>query len=159
MERNPFAATTMLQRSWVSHHFSFSFLAYNFASLDAVFFEECPICAINMKAMWCSFACNSEQASFMNLTGYETYWGMDFAVITYTMTPDYACEVFQSCQQESLIQESGLTSSLGFMDFMGVNGMNQSMSILTFNFTNDTTVALDGYAYPCNYAVPSDGIV
>lgn len=45
------------------------------------------------------------------------------------------------------------------MDFMGVNGMNQSMAILTFEFTNDTTAALDGYAYSCAYEVPPDGII
>jgi hypothetical protein len=93
-EPNQFAATTTRQKSWVSYCGSYQALAYNFASLDAVFFEECPICAINMKAMWCSFACNPEQASFMNLTGYETFWNQNYAVITYSMTPDYACEVF-----------------------------------------------------------------
>lgn len=25
----------------------------NYRSLDAVFFTDCPICAINLKAMWC----------------------------------------------------------------------------------------------------------
>lgn len=45
------------------------------------------------------------------------------------------------------------------MDFLGVNGMNQSMSIITFNFTDDPTISLTGEGYSCGMVVPSDGIV
>jgi len=37
--------------------------------------------------------------------------------------------------------------------------MNQSMSIITFNFSDNTSEALDGFAYSCGMPVPSDGIV
>ena len=60
-------------------------------------------------------------------TGNQTAFGQEYALVTFQLTPDYACEVFQSCEQEPFIAEAGLTSSLAFMDFLGVNGMNQSL--------------------------------
>ena len=45
------------------------------------------------------------------------------------------------------------------MDFLGVNGMNQSMSIITFNFTDDPETSLTGEGYNCGMVVPEDGIV
>ena len=39
-------------------------LAFNFAALDAVFLADCPICAVNLKTMWCEYACNPEKSNF-----------------------------------------------------------------------------------------------
>jgi hypothetical protein len=36
----------------------------NYQSLDAVFFSDCPICATNLKTMWCEYACNPLKADF-----------------------------------------------------------------------------------------------
>jgi len=32
--------------------------AVNFQSLDAVFNSDCPVCATNLKVMWCLYACS-----------------------------------------------------------------------------------------------------
>lgn len=39
-------------------------LVTNFAQLDGVFLTDCPICAANLKRMWCEYACNPDKASF-----------------------------------------------------------------------------------------------
>jgi hypothetical protein len=44
--------------------------------------------------------------------------------MTFTLNTNYACEIFQSCQQEAFIAEAGISSSIAFMDFLGVNGQN-----------------------------------
>lgn len=36
----------------------------NYQSLDAVFFNDCPICAVNLKYMWCEYACNPLKIDF-----------------------------------------------------------------------------------------------
>lgn len=39
-------------------------MASNFQSLDAVFLSDCPICSVNLKVMWCEYACNPYSAYF-----------------------------------------------------------------------------------------------
>lgn len=58
-----FAAVMTAPPSWVSLARSDS-VAYNFDALDAVFFDACPICATNLKTMWCEYACNPDKANF-----------------------------------------------------------------------------------------------
>lgn len=55
------------------------------------------------------------------------------------------------------IAQAGISSSLAFLDFLGVNGQNQSLSIITFNLTTDVneTGSLQGSAYGCDYDVNS----
>lgn len=36
----------------------------NYQSLDAVFNSDCPICAANLKTMWCEYACNPNKIDF-----------------------------------------------------------------------------------------------
>lgn len=45
------------------------------------------------------------------------------------------------------------------MDFLGVNGQNQSLSIITFSFSDDPTTSLGGEAFSCAYPVPDDGLI
>jgi hypothetical protein len=55
-----------------------------------------------------------------------------------------------------LIAQAGISSAIAFLDFLGVNGQNQSLSIITFNLTNDVPepYALNGTAHKCNESVP-----
>jgi len=59
------------------------------------------------------------------------------AEVNFNLESNYACELFLSCQQESFIAISGISSSIAFLDFLGVNGQNTSLSIITFNLTTD----------------------
>jgi hypothetical protein len=54
-----------------------------------------------------------------------------------------------------LIAQAGVSSSLGFLDFLGVNGQAQSKTIITFNLTNELAYpnALQGDGYPCDYQI------
>ena len=42
-------------------------LESNFDALDGVFLADCSVCAVNLKKMWCEYACNPEKASFGKL--------------------------------------------------------------------------------------------
>jgi len=81
--------------------------------------------------------------------------------VIFNIETDYACELFQSCKQESFIAVAGISSSIAFLDFLGVNGQNTSMTITTFNLTEGVEYpqTLNGSAYPCDYAVHEDGIL
>lgn len=59
------------------------------------------------------------------------------AEVNFNLETNYACELFLSCQQESFIAISGISSSIAFLDFLGVNGQNTSLTIITFNLTSD----------------------
>ena len=74
----------------------------------------------------------------------------------FTLDPDYACTLFQSCQKVSLIAQASLQSSIAFLDFMGFNGKQQSHSIIGFDFSRGND-ALNTYAYPCDTVIPSNG--
>ena len=64
-----FAAILIQLRSWVSLlkakiNDSVSCSEYNYRSLDAVFKTDCPVCAVNLKTMWCEYACNPTKSRF-----------------------------------------------------------------------------------------------
>ena len=54
-----------------------------------------------------------------------------------------------------------ISSSIAFLDFLGVNGQNTSLTIITFNLTTDLEYpyTLTGTATPCDFPVASDGIL
>jgi hypothetical protein len=117
----------------------------NFRSLDAVFKSDCPICAANLKAMWCLYACDPLKIDFrkqyyLNVVSYlgtAMSGGQLMTEVNFNIDSTYACGLFISCQQESFISIAGISSSIAFLDFLGVNGQNTSLSIITFNLTTD----------------------
>ena len=101
-------------------------MKYNFDALDAVFNVDCPVCAANLKTMWCEYACNPLKATFLSYQGNTTnpYTGVLYSNVGFNISADYACEIFLSCEKVSFIAQSDITSSMGFLDFLGVNGQN-----------------------------------
>ena len=87
--------------------------------------------------------------------------GIDYVTVTFDLTSDYACEIYTSCKQESFIAQAGISSSIAFLDFLGVNGQDTSLTIITFDLTDDKEYpdTLDGTAYDCGMQVPEDNIV
>ena len=88
--------------------------------------EDCPICAVNLKRLWCGYTCNATKAYFVHPTGYQ-YSEIDpterkYTLVNFTVEKDYACTLFRSCEKESFIAEAALTSSIAFLDFLGYNG-------------------------------------
>ena len=131
----------------------------NYKALDAVFDSDSSICAANLKAMWCEYACNPTKIDWLTVTGNQTIEMTDgphlFQEVTFSMQNDYACDLFTSCEKVSLIAESGIQSSIAFLDFLGVNGQNTSYTIITFDL-NEEPESFDFYAYPCDYPVSNN---
>mmetsp|Transcript_23148 Transcript_23148/g.17562 ORF Transcript_23148/g.17562 Transcript_23148/m.17562 type:complete len:319 (+) Transcript_23148:16-972(+) len=128
-------------------------IEYNFKSSDAVFFDDCPICASNMKKLWCQYTCNTTKANFVEPLGYEYYPGTSepkYALTTYRVDPDYACTLFKSCEKESFIAEAALTSAISFLDFIGLNGKDQGHSVIGFEFESDPERTMNQAVYDCN---------
>ena len=44
-------------------------MVHNYQQLDGVFATDCPICAVNLKRMWCEYACNPSKAQFCKQRG------------------------------------------------------------------------------------------
>jgi len=126
-------------------------MSSNYQALDAVFTSDCPICGVNLKKMWCEYACNKNTSSFLNYTGSKTVGDQTMAKINFKIDSDYACDIYTSCKQVGLIAQAGISSAIAFLDFLGVNGQNQSLSIITFDLTKDVKApyTLTGNATKC----------
>jgi len=77
----------------------------NFASIDAVFGKDCPLCAVNMKKMWCMYTCATNKVDFVAATGYvpADIPGDNYTTTQFTVNPDMACTLFTSCKKTSFI--------------------------------------------------------
>jgi hypothetical protein len=86
--------------------FNVSILGFNYAQLDAVFNYDCPICASNLKRMWCEYACYPTKAEFMADGGEREatapLTGM-WRNVNVFIDASYACGIFTSCAKESYI--------------------------------------------------------
>ena len=87
----------------------------------------------------------------MNYTGSKTVGDQTMAKINFKIDSDYACDIYTSCKQVGLIAQAGISSAIAFLDFLGVNGQNQSLSIITFDLTKDVKApyTLTGNATKC----------
>lgn len=135
-------------------------IAKNYEALDAVFDGDSSICAANLKAMWCEYACYATKIDFLEVTGNTTQTLSDgphlFQEVIFSMNEDYACDLFTSCKKVSLIAESGIQSSIAFLDFLGVNGQNESYTIITFDLNDDPNSFDMLEAVPCETKLTGD---
>jgi hypothetical protein len=85
----------------------------NFATLNGVFGKDCPICAVNMKIMWCEYTCNPKQGLFTVATGekMDTDVNHECTLVTINLDPGMACDMFNSCKKTSYISQLQLSSS------------------------------------------------
>ena len=112
-------------------------LAKNFVLIDSLFGNECPLCAVNMKKMWCMYTCGNRTRDYVKGTGYlNNTVGNNYTLTNFTMDTDYACVAFKSCAKTSFISAANLQSSLAFLDFMGLNGKDNGLSIISFGFND-----------------------
>lgn len=100
----------------------------NFATLNGVFGKDCPICAVNMKKMWCVYTCDPQQYKFTWVTGHHHDDAINKECTTVTIFLDsaMACKMFKSCQKTSYISQLQLSSSKAFLDFQGSNAKVKS---------------------------------
>ena len=85
----------------------------------------------------------------------------DFQNVQVSIDDDYACTIYTSCKQTSFIAAAGLSSSVGFLNFLGYNGAAYSKSFITFvtDNTGQTSGYLNSEAEPCEWQVPEDGLL
>jgi len=67
----------------------------------------------------------------------------------------YACTVYTSCKQTSFIAAAGVSSAVGFLNFLGSNGAPYSLSYINFteSWEGQTPGYLNSTAIPCETMV------
>ena len=98
----------------------------------------------------------------MTDNGTKTTAGQLYALVGFSVDSDYACGIFTSCKKVSYIAQAGISSSIAFLDFMGTNGQDYSLSVITFTLVkDDPSTSLTPYntgdPYDCAIDVPSTG--
>ena len=93
--------------------------------------------------------------------GTKTTAGQLYRLVGFSIDSDYACGIFTSCKKVSYIAQAGISSSISFLDFMGTNGQDYSLSVITFNLKkNDPDHALmpltSNDPYDCGTEVPAN---
>ena len=71
-------------------------LQHNYKVIDAVFGHDVPLCAVNLKKMFCEVACSPNKANFVNTTGMlqQPKTERMLTAVTYSVDEDVACTVF-----------------------------------------------------------------
>ena len=69
--------------------------------------------------------------------GTKTTAGQLYRLVGFSIDSDYACGIFTSCKKVSYIAQAGISSSIAFLDFMGTNGQDYSLSVITFTLVKD----------------------
>lgn len=106
-------------------------MVHNYQQLDGVFKTDCPICAANLKRMWCEYACNPAKTDWIATRGIHTPED-GWPNIQVTIEDDYACVIYSSCKGTSFIAAAGVSSSVSFLNFLGSNGAEYSLSYINF---------------------------
>lgn len=127
----------------------------NYQQIDSIFGADVPLCGVNLKRLWCEYTCSTDKTQFVEGNGYANVPGDDGPVnmtkVTFWVDEDMACKMFKSCEKVSLIAQASLQSSIAFLDFLGVNGQNQSFSIITFKVgDSDSAKSYDGPTKSCS---------
>jgi len=82
-------------------------------------------------------------------------WKEKFPVVQTSINDAYACTVYTSCKQTSFIAAAGVSSAVGFLNFLGTNGAPYSLSYINFteNYEGETVGELNSVAIPCQTPV------
>ena len=73
----------------------------------------------------------------------DGYGDFNFTNVQVSIDDAYACTIYTSCKQTSFIAAAGVSSAVGFLNFLGSNGAPYSKSYI--NFTEDNTDQTSGY--------------
>ena len=84
-------------------------------------------------------------------SGYD----FDFPNVQVSINDAYACTIYTSCKQTSFIAAAGLSSAVGFLNFLGTNGAPYSLSYINFteSYEGQTAGEMESEAIPCEQAV------
>ena len=115
-------------------------IAKDFQDLDILFGTDCPICAVNMKRLWCEFACNPNQSDFTTAGDYtkvkigpKEYAAllMDFHISLNT-----TCNLYASCSKIPEISMMA-SSAMGFLQFQGDHSVERGNTIINMVFHDE----------------------
>ena len=75
----------------------------DFKSIDIIFGTDCPLCALNMKKLWCEYNCSPQQSEFlkvMNVTrvriGQQYYEALEAEL---HISLNATCNIYTSCRK------------------------------------------------------------
>ena len=119
----------------------------------------CDVCGANMKKLWCEFTCNPLQAEFVDAGIQKKVQDplnpngplVQVLMINFTVTSDFACALYISCKKTPYVTEvSAMHSSLGFLQFQGINSIEMGSEFISF-FFSELGGALNATLVDCNY--------
>ena len=128
--------------------------ADNFKQLDGAMNSAaggCDICTINLKRLWCEYACSPRQADFLKVSKeYYTYpdpmkpgsfiTGQEANL---TIEATTACALFEACKRVPFVTSvSALGSPAGFLSFQGRNALDNALQYINIDFTYDKSKGL-----------------
>jgi hypothetical protein len=130
----------------------------------------CDVCAINLKRLWCEYACSPRQADFL-VVSQEYYEYPDperpgktiiAQEANLTIEASTACAIYDSCKRVPFVTSvSAMGSPAGFLNFQGHNAIDNALQNINVFFTYDPAKGLyfnnatgktkTEDATPCNY--------
>ena len=126
----------------------------NFKQLEGVFNTEsggCDICTINLKRLWCEYACSPRQGEFLKVSS-EYYEYPDpqnpgktliAQEANLTIEASTACALYSSCKRVPFVASvSALNTPAGFLNFQGHNAVNDARQYINVFFTYDQSKGL-----------------
>ena len=127
-------------------------LLQNFQQIDFVFGDDCPICGLNLKRVWCEFTCNPKQSEFMEVLDYKnviikkiTYQVLE---MNWYLNPESVCELYQSCNKVPEVSEMS-SNAMGFLQFLCDNAVAQGHTLINIEYT---TVPIHNFN-PLNFEI------
>lgn len=128
----------------------------NFQDIDIIFGTDCPLCALNMKRLWCEFTCNPNQADFVQAKDQVKVTiskvEYDALEIDLHMSLNTSCNIYTSCHKIPEITQMS-ASAMGFMQFQGDHAVEHGNTLINLVFHEDVR---NGYkpltydVYPCS---------
>lgn len=97
-------------------------LEMNFKTVESIFGMFVPICAMNLRKMYCEYTCGANKNQYVNGTGYVEKMHnnqlINMTKVQWSIDEDVACTVFKSCKSTPLISLASIQSSIQFFDFL-----------------------------------------
>ena len=94
----------------------------NFKTVESIFGTFVPICAMNLRKMYCEYTCGANKNKYVNGTGYvekvHNNQLINMTKVQWSIDEDVACTVFKSCKSTPLISLASIQSSIQFFDFL-----------------------------------------
>ena len=92
----------------------------NFRDIDMLFGGDCPVCAVNLKILWCEFTCNPNTTTFIDVHDVqkvykENRW-LDALFLDVYVDMEATCGIFESCNKVPEVAQLSNTGQ-GFLQF------------------------------------------